>query len=74
LFQGGGEFLLYGSWFFSGFGLYFIIPITRSSNFLKKALKQKANFEQSKKLKERLQAFRKETAERSIEENNIVQS
>jgi hypothetical protein len=34
LFQGGGEFLLYGSWFFSGWGLYFIIPITRSSNFL----------------------------------------
>ncbi|KAC2572028.1 hypothetical protein FH972_027181 [Carpinus fangiana] len=35
-----------------------------------KALKRKANFEQSKKLKERLQAFRKETAE----ENNLVQS
>ncbi|KAB2007047.1 hypothetical protein ERO13_D10G000200v2 [Gossypium hirsutum] len=28
-----------------------------------KALKRKANFEQSKKLKERLQALRKETAE-----------
>ncbi|XVE67368.1 hypothetical protein DITRI_Ditri08aG0154700 [Diplodiscus trichospermus] len=30
---------------------------------LQKALKRKANFEQSKKLKERLQALRKETAE-----------
>jgi hypothetical protein len=33
LFQGGGEFLLYGSLSFSGWGLYFIIPITRSSIF-----------------------------------------
>jgi hypothetical protein len=33
LFQGGGEFLLCGSLSFSGWGLYFIIPITRSSIF-----------------------------------------
>jgi hypothetical protein len=75
LFQGGCAFLLYGSLFFSSWGLYFIIPITRSSIFFwQKALKRKANFEQSKKLKERLQAFRKEITERSTEENNLVQS
>ncbi|CDP18234.1 unnamed protein product [Coffea canephora] len=33
-----------------------------------KALKRKANFEESKKLKERLQAHRKELAERSQED------
>ncbi|OVA14654.1 Cytochrome c oxidase biogenesis protein Cmc1-like [Macleaya cordata] len=32
-----------------------------------KALKRKANFEESKKLKERLQAYRKETAEQIAE-------
>ena len=35
---------------------------------LQKALKRKANFEESKKLKERLQAHRKELAERSQED------
>ncbi|KAK3037744.1 hypothetical protein RJ639_031115, partial [Escallonia herrerae] len=34
-----------------------------------KALKRKANFEESKKLKERLQACRKESLERGEEEN-----
>ncbi|CAI0430702.1 unnamed protein product [Linum tenue] len=33
-----------------------------------KSIKRKANFEQSKKLKERLQAMRKEAAEKSSEE------
>ncbi|KAF3437062.1 hypothetical protein FNV43_RR19815 [Rhamnella rubrinervis] len=39
-----------------------------------KALKRKANFENSKKLKERLQAFRKESAEQSSEEKNFMQA
>ncbi|WCJ18659.1 Cytochrome c oxidase biogenesis protein Cmc1-like [Euphorbia peplus] len=37
-----------------------------------KAVKRKANFEQSKKLKERLQELRKEASERSTEEKNFV--
>nr|XP_034891314.1 COX assembly mitochondrial protein 2 homolog isoform X1 [Populus alba] len=37
-----------------------------------KAVKRKANFEQSKKLKERLQALRKEAAEGSPEKSNFV--
>ncbi|KAA8544095.1 hypothetical protein F0562_022107 [Nyssa sinensis] len=39
-----------------------------------KALKRKANFEESKKLKERLEAYRKESSERNPEENNFMQS
>jgi COX assembly protein 2 len=35
-------------------------------------VKRKANFEQSKKLKERLQALRKEAAEGSPEKSNFV--
>ncbi|XP_022854256.1 COX assembly mitochondrial protein 2 homolog isoform X1 [Olea europaea var. sylvestris] len=38
-----------------------------------KAVKRKANFEESKKLKERLQAYRKENAENRTE-NNFVQA
>jgi hypothetical protein len=37
-------------------------------------LKRKANFEQSKKLRDRLQASRKETAEMSTEEENFMQA
>ncbi|KDP42484.1 hypothetical protein JCGZ_00281 [Jatropha curcas] len=37
-----------------------------------KAVKRKANFEQSKKLRERLQALRREAAEGSPEEKNFV--
>ncbi|KAJ9174774.1 hypothetical protein P3X46_013380 [Hevea brasiliensis] len=37
-----------------------------------KAVTRKANFEQSKKLKERLQTLRKEAAERSPEEKNFM--
>lgn len=38
-------------------------------------MKRKANFEESKKLKERLQAYRKEkSAERGQEENNFMQA
>lgn len=38
-------------------------PLKEYDVLLQKAIKRKANFEQSKKLKERLQAYRKETAE-----------
>ncbi|XP_015580660.1 COX assembly mitochondrial protein 2 homolog [Ricinus communis] len=37
-----------------------------------KAVKRKANFERSKKLKERLRELRKEAAERSPEEKNFM--
>lgn len=75
LFQGGSEFLFYGSQFLFGLCLYFVIPLYKDhSKFWQKAIKRKANFEQSKELKERLKALRKETAEVSTEENNFVQS
>jgi len=38
-------------------------PLKKYDALLQKAIKRKANFEQSKKLKERLQAYRKETAD-----------
>ncbi|WMV12334.1 hypothetical protein MTR67_005719 [Solanum verrucosum] len=38
-------------------------PLKKYDVLLQKAIKRKANFEQSKKLKERLQAYRKETAD-----------
>ncbi|WOG82521.1 hypothetical protein DCAR_0101686 [Daucus carota subsp. sativus] len=39
-----------------------------------KALKRKANFEESKKLKERLRAHRKERLDASLEDKNLAQA